>query len=61
MAENQKKARKQTPPKIQYYLLGGVFSPAYDMYTLVYTIHDVYHASEWYMLAVLACQMYRIK
>ena len=28
----------------------------------VYTvIHHVYHASEWYILAVLACQMYRIK
>jgi len=28
----------------------------------VYTcIHHVYHASEWYILAVLAWQLYRIK
>ena len=30
-----KKARKQTPPKIQFYLLGGVFSPVYNLYTTV--------------------------
>ena len=28
-----KKGRKQTPPKIQFYLLGGVFNPVYNTYT----------------------------
>ena len=36
-----KKARKQTPPKIQFYLLGGVFSPVYDMYTLLYIMYTM--------------------
>ena len=30
-----KKVTPKTPPKIQFYLLGGVFSPVYDMYTLL--------------------------
>ena len=37
----RKKARKQTPPKIQFYLLGGVFSPVYNMYTPVYSMYTV--------------------
>ena len=30
-----KKGSKQTPPKIQFYLLGGVFSPVYTMYIML--------------------------
>ena len=37
----KKKARKQTPPKIQFYLLGGVLSPVYNMYTPVYTMYTM--------------------
>ena len=48
-----KSSRKQTPHKIQFYLLGGVFSPLYNLYTAC--IHHVYRDSEWYILAVLAC------
>ena len=36
-----KKARKQTPPNIQIYLLGGVFSPVYNMYTLLYIMDNM--------------------
>ena len=59
MAENQKKGRKQTPPKIQFYLLGGVFSPVYNPYTPC--IHHVYHASEWYIMQVFTWQLHGIK
>ena len=41
MAENTKKNRKQTPSKIQFYLLGGVFSPVCNMYTPVYSMYTV--------------------
>ena len=34
-SRKSKKARKQTPLKIQFYLLGGVFSPVYTMYTVL--------------------------
>ena len=54
-----KKGRKQTPPKIQFYLLGGVFSPVYNPYTPC--IHHVYHASEWYILQVFTLQLHGIK
>ena len=53
------KARKQTPLKIQFYLLGGVFSPVYNTYTPC--IHHVYRASEWYILQVLTWQLHGIK
>ena len=43
-----KKVRKQPPPKIQFNLLRGVFSPVYNTYTPC--IHHVYHASEWCLL-----------
>ena len=33
------KVRKQTLPKIKFYLLGGVFSPVYEMYTLLYIMY----------------------
>ena len=36
-----KKARKQTPPKIQFYLLGGVFSPVYNTYTPCIHLHII--------------------
>ena len=39
IAENQKKVRKQTPTKIQFYVLEGVFNPVYDMYTLLYIMY----------------------
>ena len=32
---------KQTPPKIQFYLLGGVFSPVYNMHTLLYIMYTM--------------------
>ena len=54
-----KKGRKQTPPKIQFYLLGGVFSPVYNPYTPC--IHHVYHASEWYIMQVFTWQLHGIK
>ena len=54
-----KKARKQTPLKIQFYILGGVFSPLYNTYTPC--IHHVYSASEWYILQVLTWQLHGIK
>ena len=36
-----KKVTPKTPPKIQFYLLGGVFSPVYDMYTLLYIMYTM--------------------
>ena len=54
-----KKARKQTPSKIQFYLLEGVFSPVYNSYTPC--IHHVYRVSEWYVLQVLSWQLHGIK
>ena len=32
MDSNKKNGRKQTPIKIQFYLLGGGFSPVYSLY-----------------------------
>ena len=34
-----KSGREETPIKIQFYLLGGVFSPVSNMYTPVYTMY----------------------
>ena len=54
-----KKVTPKTPPKIQFYLLGGVFSPVYNPYTPC--IHHVYHASEWYIMQVFTWQLHEIK
>ena len=39
--QKSKKARKQTPPKIQFYLLGGVFSPVFNTYTPCIHLHII--------------------
>ena len=36
-----KSRRKFTPLEIQFYLLGGVFRPVYNLYTPVYTMYTV--------------------
>ena len=36
-----KSGRKETHLKIKFYLLGGVFSPVYNLYTSVYTMYTM--------------------
>ena len=58
MAENKKKQGNRPLLKFILPIRWGFQACIEHVYTV---IHHVYHASEWYMLAVLACQMYRIK
>ena len=51
-----KSGRKQTPIKIQFYLLGGVFSPVYSMYRArlqpVYNLYTTSIADNWTKLSI---------